>query len=459
MAEKLTVTFYGGTGSVTGANFLLSNGSWKVLIDCGLFQGSSVADENNVAELPYNPAVIDVLLVTHAHLDHVGRIPKLVRDGFRGVIYSTLETKEVAELILQDALYILTHEAEQKGQVPLYELADVQKAFSLWKTSEYHKTIDVVPGLKAELKDAGHVLGSTMYELLYTPQNGPSRKVVFTGDLGNSPSPLLADTEEITDADYVIMESVYGDRNHETKVGREEKFQRVIKDAIARKGVLVVPAFSFERTQIILYELNNFIEDGKVPCIPVYLDSPLGIKITEIYDRTSKYYNPAVQREIFGGDDIFKFPKLQMVLRADESKALAHSPNPKIIIAGSGMSTGGRVIHHELNYLPDPHNTILLMGYQALGTLGRHLLEGSKTVKIYGQEVAVRAHIEMIDGYSGHKDSDNLVDFVDDTKKTAKAVFVVMGEPKASLFLVQRLKDYLGVNAVYPEYGKEYELK
>jgi metallo-beta-lactamase family protein len=459
MSEKLTVTFLGGVGSVTGANFLLQNGSWKILIDCGLFQGSSLSDDKNYNDFPYNPADIDVLLVTHAHLDHIGRIPKLVKDGFRGTIYSTLETKEIAELILGDALQLMNHEAQTKGREVLFDESDISKALSLWKTSEYHKTIDVVPGLKAFLKDAGHVLGSTMYELVYTYSNGQTRKIVFTGDLGNSPSPLLADTEEISDADYLIMESVYGDRNHEPKAERDEKFLHAIREAIRRRGTLVIPAFSFERTQIILYKLNEFIENNKMTCVPVYLDSPLAIKITEIYERTSKYYNPQVQRDIFGGDDIFKFPKLKMVLMANESKALAHTSNPKIIIAGSGMSTGGRVVHHEMNYLPDDRNTVLLMGYQSAGTLGRQLEDGAKKVNIWGQEVAVKARIEKIEGFSAHKDLDNLVDFVDDTRKTLKTAFVAMGEPKASLFLVQRLKDYLDVNALYPEYGKEYELK
>ncbi len=448
MSKQLKLTFCGGSGSVTGADFLLENENVKILVDCGMEQGTKVADQFNHAPFPYDPAEIDILLVTHGHIDHVGKIPKLVKDGFKGIIYSTPETKDISALMLEDSVKILGQEAVRNGVLPLYEEKDVQKAFSFWKTIPYHQKTAIFPEFEVYIKDAGHVLGSSMYEILY---NG--KKIVFTGDLGNSPTPLLRDTEDITDADYLIMESVYGDRNHEEKEQRKAKLEDVIEDTVKRKGVLMIPSFSLEKTQVILYEINDLIEEGRVLSLPVYIDSPLAIKITEIYKRYPQDFNPATQKLIKGGDDIFNFPKLHFTSTSDESKAIKMTPDPKIIIAGSGMSNGGRITHHELNYLPDPRNTLLLVGYQAVNTLGRQIREGAKSVTLFGQNVPVRARVEHIDGYSSHKDSEHLVEFAAKTADTVKKVFVVMGEPKSSLFLVQRLRDYYGIEAYNPMQG------
>ena len=448
------VTFWGGVGIVTGANFFIEHGDKKFLVDCGLIQGEKFAMDDNRKPFPYNPAEIDYLFVTHAHLDHVGRIPKLVKDGFKGVIYSTPETKSLGNLILEDACAILAKDAVHDGVLPLYEPVDIVKAMSLWKEIPYHVETEIYPGLAVYLRDAGHVLGSSMFEFTLG-----DKKVMFTGDLGNSPTPLLKDTETIHDIDYLIMESVYGDRNHEPKDERRQKLRDVINQTAKRGGAVVIPAFSLERTQVILYELNHLVENKLITSLPIFVDSPLAIKVTSIYKASKGYFNDKVQAEIKDGDDIFNFPRLKFSMSGQESMAIRNTPNPKIIIAGSGMSSGGRVTHHEVNYLPDPHSTILLVGYQSLGTLGRQLQDGAKKVMINGQEVTVRAKIETINGYSSHKDSDHLVEFVADSKETLKKVFVVMGEPKASLFLTQRLRDYLGVDALYPERGKPYELQ
>jgi metallo-beta-lactamase family protein len=287
---------------------------------------------------------------------------------------------------------------------------------------------------------------------------GQKTKIVFTGDSGNSPSPLLRDTEKITDADYLIVDSVYGDRNHEPKSERDERFKKIIKETISANGALVIPAFSIERTQVILYELNNLVEDGKIPSVPVFLDSPLALKVTEVYKHSTKLFNESVQKEIKSGDDIFSFPKLKIIHSGFESQKIEDIQNPKIILAGSGMSEGGRVVHHEMSFIGDPKSTILLMGYQALGTLGRRIQDGGSSIEINGQTLPIRARIEMISGYSSHKDSDGLIDMVSDTADTVKKVFVVMGEPKSSLFLVQRLRDYLDVDGIYPEKGKVYNI-
>lgn len=455
--KDIYLTCCSGVGSVTGANFLLELGGSKILVDCGLIQGERVAEAQNREDFGYKASEIDMLFITHAHLDHVGRIPKLVKEGFNGVIYSTPETMALAELILEDAVNLLEKEANKEGLLPLYEMQDMRKAFTLWKTIPYHTETPFKLRDGSEfsiyLRDAGHILGSSMIQFTYD-----GRKIVFTGDLGNTPTPLLKDTESIEGADYVIMESVYGDRNHEPKELRRLKLEKVIKDNASRQGTLVIPAFSMERTQVILYEINKLVESKAIPSIPVYVDSPLATKITAVYKNSTYLFNQNTQDEIKHGDDIFSFPKLSFTASQEASREIDHAKNPKIIIAGSGMSVGGRVTHHEEMYLPDPKNTILLVGYQTPGSVGRHLIDGAKKVTIHSSEIKVKARIESILGYSSHKDSDNLVEFAATAKDTAKRIFVTMGEPRASLFLAQKIRDDLGLDAIYPERLQRYLL-
>ncbi len=455
----MKVTFYGGVGKVTGANFLLkipksSGGEIKALVDCGLLQGDKDSEKLNWSPFPYNPSEMDYLFVTHAHLDHVGKIPKLVRDGFNGKIYSNPETKELAFHILNDAVGLLKREAENTGRPILYDENDINKAFSMWNTIHYHTKTDF-GDFSLYLKDSGHILGSSM--MMFTVGD---KTITFTGDLGNSPSTLLKDTEYIDGTNYIVMESVYGDRNHEPKELRSQKLLEVIKDNINRGGTLLIPSFSLERTQVLLSEINDFVERGDIRPIPVFVDSPLAIKITEVYRNYIEDFNDATQIKIKGGDDIFAFPRLQYTDDTLESKGIENKPSPKIIIAGSGMSVGGRIIRHEMELLPDPKNTILFVGYQSLGSTGRNILEGHKKITISGREVPIRAKIENIPGYSAHKDSDHLLDFVEKSSSALKCAFVVMGEPKASLFLTQRINDSLGSGkAKYPEWGVEYNLE
>ena len=450
--SKTTITFESGVGTATGANFLLETENGKNLIDCGLVQGSRFAEEINKSDFPYKAEEIKNLFITHAHADHIGRIPKLVKAGFRGVIYSTPETKALAAVMLPDILMQMKREAGEQNVPPMYNNEDIDKAFELWKEIPYHQKMTIAD-FEVTARDAGHILGSTMYEFV---KNG--KKIVFTGDLGNSPTPLLRDTETITDADYMVMESVYGDRNHEPQAERQAKLKRVIGETIKRGGTIVIPAFSLERTQVILYELNNLFENKEVPPVPVFLDSPLAIKVTAVYKSFTQDFNKTVQDEQAEGDNIFEFPGLKFIRTAEESAGIVRHAGSKIIIAGSGMSTGGRVIHHEREFLGDPQSTILLVGYQVAGSLGREIQDGAKSVKIEGQMIDIKASVETIFGYSSHKDSDHLIEFVENTAKTLKCVWVAMGEPKSSLFLTQRLRDYLGVNAVYPKIGETVTL-
>jgi metallo-beta-lactamase family protein len=355
-----------------------------------------------------------------------------------------------------DTVRILETEARHEGVLPLYEASDIPPALALWTGLPYHTKKELNDGVSIYLKDAGHILGSAMIEV----SRGES-KIVFTGDLGNSPSILLKDTEDITDADYILMESVYGDRNHEPKEERTKKLKQVILDTIKYKRTLIIPAFSLERTQMIIYEMNELFESGEIkPQIPVFLDSPLAIKITGVYEKYTEDFNDKARADIASGDDIFNFPGLKFIVQSGESKMIERVPNPKIIMAGSGMSVGGRIVSHESYYVSNPNAEILFVGYQAVGSLGRQLQDGAKKVTIYGEEKVVLAKTDSIAGYSSHKDSDHLVEFVATAENNhiLKKIFVVMGEPKSSMFLVQKLRDNLGVDAIYPEFKQTVEI-
>lgn len=451
--NNLKITFCSGAGTVTGANFLLEGNQKKFLIDCGLIQGEKFVDDLNWETFPYNAETIDILFVTHCHIDHIGRIPKLISEGFKGRIISVVPSKEITEVMLADTAHILSREVDL-GLDKIYTSENIKQALDLWETVEYGQKINVDHGFQFSFKDAGHILGSGMLEVVYN-----NKKIVFTGDLGNSPSPLLPDTEIITDADYMVMESCYGDRNHEERDERKKKLEDIIKENYNRGGTMIIPTFSLERTQELLYEINSLVENKLIPLMPIFLDSPLSIKLTDLYLKFGKYYNEKARNLIAQGDKLFDFPGLKETPETEDSKAILKVPSPKIIIAGSGMSNGGRILHHEKNYLPNANDTILLTGYQSMGTLGRLISDGVKKVRIMGEDIHVKAHIAKISGYSGHKDSDHLLEFVENTIKTLKKVFVVMGEPKSSMFLAQKIKDNLGIDTYTPNSGESVEIE
>lgn len=439
------ITFCGGAGSVTGSNFLLEADGKKILIDCGLTQGTKLADDINWSPFTYDTSKIDFLFISHAHIDHLGRIPKLISEGFQGQIYSTHPTKALAGPMLDDTMVILSKNTEF-GLDKIYTKEHTDTALRSWQGFDYHYKIRITDNLYAILLNAGHILGSAMIMFVY---NG--KKILFTGDLGNSPSPLLPDTEIVSDIDYLIMESVYGDRNHESRNERRKFLEEAIEDNYKRKGTLIIPTFSLERSQELLFELNYLVEGNRIPVMPIFLDSPLAIRLTEVFKQYKEYFNESAQKAMSQDKHLFDFPGLHSTLKTEESKMIANVPNPKVVIAGSGMSAGGRIVHHERHYLPDPNNTLLLTGYQSVGTPGRLIQEGAKMVRISGEYVEVRAHVVTIYGYSGHKDSDGLLAFVENMKESVQKVFVVMGEPKSAMFLVQKLRDNLGLEAYAPE--------
>ncbi len=455
MALKLT--FCGGAGKVTGSNFLVEDDTNKILIDCGIEQGRDFSEASVYGPFPYDPKSIQALVVTHAHLDHVGRIPKLVRDGFRGKIFMTPPTRDLAELILHDSVTLLAAEAKRRGLPRLYEEKDVSLTLSLVETLGYHEEKEVAPGLSVYLRNTGHILGSASVRV--TGSDGTT--IVVTSDIGNSPSPLLPDWEATPDADALVMESVYGDRLHPSGQGRVELLRDTLKKAIARGGAILIPAFSMERTQLMLYELSNFFDAGDLPKIPVFLDSPLAIKVTDVYEKYGPtYFKPDAEAEMKREGSLFEFPFLTKTLSHEESEDIAETPNPKIIIAGAGMSHGGRIGHHEVRYLPDPKTTLFMVGYQAPGSPGRLLRDGAPIVRLNGQEVTVRAKVELLEGWSAHADRDELLQFAETalSEKRPKIIFTALGEPSAARFLAQRIHDFLGARAVVPEAGQTWEV-
>lgn len=449
-----TIGFYGGVGSVTGANFMLDTGKLALLVDCGLVQGDKFAAETNAEPFIYNPAEVDVLLVTHAHADHIGKIPKLIRDGFKGAIYSTEPTRALSRMMFDDALKIMQMEAQRDNRDPLYGAEDIIAALALWDVKPYETPFIIGDDISVSFHDAGHILGSAM---VWLERGG--KKVVFTGDIGNIPQPLLGAPSIPTDYDYMVMESVYGDRSHEEVAQRSELLKGYIEETINTKGTLIIPAFSIERTQGMLLEINNLIESKQIAPIKTFLDSPLAIRVTEVYRNSTEFLKEEVQEQIRGGDDIFAFEGLSFTETMKESSQISRVDGPKIIIAGSGMSHGGRIRAHEKEYLDDTNCIVLLVGYQTVGSIGRLLQDGAKQVFIDGTKVKVKAKVATIRGFSGHADRDQLVDLVHGglSKKT-KQIFVTMGEERASLFLTQRLRDYLGAPAIAPEANAEVEI-
>jgi metallo-beta-lactamase family protein len=448
----MKLTFYGGVGEVTGSNYMLESGNEKILIDCGLHQGSHYAERMNFEPFPYDPKEIAAVFVTHSHIDHIGRIPKLFKDGFLGNVFSTPATKDFSELLLLDSEHILSKEAEREKKPLLYTTDDVNGVMKMWHKIDYHAPV-TVGDFRVEFFDAGHILGSAFLKI-----EAEGKTIIFSGDLGNSPAPIIQPLEKAPEADYCVIESTYGDRVHEGVDVRREMLEDVIEDTVKSNGTLIIPTFAMERTQELLYHMHQLFKEGRIPPVPVFIDSPLAIKLTSVYKKYENYFNKESSAIVKTGDDILNFPGLRLTLTTEQSKEINDVPPPKIVIAGSGMSNGGRILHHEMRHLPDPKSAILFVGYQAAGTLGRAILDGASEVKIFGEKVQVNCKKKVIAGYSAHADQPHLLQWLRAARDGLKKVFVVQGEAGASEVLAQKITDELAILAEVPKAMEKVDL-
>jgi metallo-beta-lactamase family protein len=448
----MKLSFYGGVGEATGANYILESGGTKIMVDCGLHQGSHLADRQNFDPFAYDAKSVTAVFITHSHLDHIGRLPSLFRAGFKGTIYSTDATKDFAELMLLDSQRILAQEADREHQPPLYTDEDIASVEGIWKGLRYHEPITVGPFV-VELFDAGHILGSAIVKI-----KAEGKTIIFSGDLGNFPAPIIQQTEFIDAADYCVVESTYGDRVHENVDKRREMLEDAVEDSVRSGGTLMIPTFAMERTQELLYHLHQLFEEGRIPHVPVFIDSPLAIKLTAVYKKYENYFNRETANIAKSGEDILNFPGLRLTLTTEQSKEINDVPPPKIVIAGSGMSNGGRILHHELRYLPDPKSAIIFVGYQAYGSMGRQILDGAKEVRIFGEVVPVRCRVLNIPGYSAHADQPRLLEWLGHMRHSLKKVFVVQGEQQSSETLARKIVDGFAVLAEVPKQNESVEL-
>ena len=473
----MKITFLGATKIVTGSNFLVEAAGKKFLVDCGLYQGKAELEEQNYREFDYNPAEIDFMLLTHAHIDHSGRIPKLYNDGFKGPIYAHKATCDLCQIMLPDSGHIQEMEAEwknkkriRKGQPtrgPLYTAEDALKCMEIFVPVKYDEIIQVSENIYVRFNDAGHMLGSSTIEI-WAKEDGKETKAVFSGDLGNNDIPLLSEPTMIDNCDYLVMESTYGSRLHIRNDQKAELFLKIVSETIDNGGTVVIPSFAVGRTQEILYEINKIKENRHdeeflreyrtLMKVPVYVDSPLAISATQVFKENMDLFEDEVKEEMERGNNPLEFPGLKFTQTADESKALNESNEPSIIISASGMCDVGRIKHHLKHNIWNPKSTILFVGYQAPGTLGYEIVNGAKKVTIFGEEFAVNARIEYIEGYSGHADQQWLMNFVYSFYNKPKHIFLVHGEEESQEVLRNKILENTGIGVTIPEYGETYQL-
>jgi metallo-beta-lactamase family protein len=448
------IQFCGANRQVTGSCHLLEAGGKKILVDCGMFQGGEFNAKKNFEDFPFDPAELDVMLLTHAHLDHVGRIPKLVAEGFTGTIYCTRATAPLAEIVMSDAAKIMMYNNRKFDTPILYSGDDVTAATTLFKGIDYRKRTEVLPGIHATWKDAGHIFGSAFIEV-----EVEGKRIVFSGDIGNTDAPIIKDTEDMGEVDVLVIESTYGDRIHEERAVARQTLHKLIKDTAEQGGVIMIPAFSIERTQEILHDLNHMIEsDMTLPKFPVFLDSPMAIEVTRVFEQFPEYYDAEATAHIKKGDNFLSFDSLTPTYTREQSMQINTAPYPKMIIAGAGMMNGGRILHHAHRYLPDPKSVLIIVGYQAEGSLGRKLYEGAKTVKIFHDPVEVKARVKAIGGMSAHGDQKKLLDWVATAPNAPKQVFCVHGEPNAATTLAHKVRDQFGSECQVPEFAARIEI-
>jgi len=466
----IKLTFLGAAQNVTGSQYLVEANEVRFLVDCGLYQERELRGRN-WEPFALSPGRLDAVLLTHAHLDHCGLLPKLAREGFRGRIYCTGATADIAEIALLDSASILQEDAEFKKrrheregrrgpypEMPLYTTADARACFPLFSPVRYGELVHVGEGVAAAFHDGGHVLGSSIIKVTIN-QKGDERTLVFSGDVGRWHNPILRDPTLFAEADYVLVESTYGERLHASSEAISAELAEVINFTVEAGGNLVIPSFAIERCQDVLYYLNKLLFEDRIPHIMVFVDSPMAVSVTRVFERHPELYDKEMLELVRRGSSPFDFPGLTMVRTIDESKAINHIKGSVMIIAGSGMCTGGRIKHHLVANISRPESCILFVGYQAVGTLGRQIVDGAKEVRILGQMHPVRARVVQIDGFSAHADKDELLRWLSGFQKPPRRLFVVHGEPEAASHFAGLVREKTGWETSMPKYREQVILE
>jgi len=500
----IEIQFLGAVGTVTGSQFLVSVGERRVLVDCGMFQGSPEEIARNRIPFAFDPGTLDALLLTHAHLDHCGRIPALVRAGYRGPIHATAGTLDLADIVLRDSaklqeeaeerwrrhhpaeeaaaaeaneaaeadteqpmperLRTARPEARTESRAAIYTLADVEQTVRQFREVRYDQAFDVTDGVRATFRDAGHILGSAIIELEITDGEG-RRTVVFSGDLGRDHTPILRDPTPVSHADYVLVESTYGNREHAPQDEAVNELAQAISEVSSDRGVLLVPSFAIGRTQELVWVLDELVRQGRIARLPLFLDSPMASRASDVYARHPEEYDDETAALLRSGDSPLQYPGETYTNSVEQSKSIRHQPRPIMVVASSGMLTGGRIVHHLKDFLPDPSCTLLFIGYQGEGTLGRHIQEGGKTARLDGKEYEVRCRVRSISGFSAHADEHELSAWLSHFAAAGarsdgepKTIFIVHGDPDAAQALAKQVHDQLGMNAHVPQYEERVTL-
>ncbi len=462
----MNIQFCGAARSVTGSQHLLTVGGKKLLLDCGLFQGHRDEAFNRNRNFPFDPAGVDAMVLSHAHIDHSGNIPNLVEQGFSGTIHCTTPTVELCKVMLQDSAFIQERDVEfmnkrlaKKGEMlrePLYTVKQAQASLAHFKGIDYGKTFEPIPNVKVTFFNAGHMFGSAML-LLEIVEKGKTWRVGFTGDLGRKNLPIIEDPDQITNLDVLISESTYGNKLHDPAKEIQGDRVRVIKETVKKNGKIIIPAFSVERTQEIVYHLNKLYENKLVPAIPVFVDSPLAVNVTEVFKQFPRYYDAEAQYLLSRDDNPFIFEGLRYITKVDDSKALNDLKEPCIIISASGMCEAGRILHHLANNIENANNTILIVGFMAQHTLGRKLVDKISPVKIFGEEYQVNAQVVKLNSFSGHADKNDLMNFAKKVGKQA-SVFLVHGEEPQSQPFAESLRSEGFKSVTVPDRLEKFEL-
>jgi metallo-beta-lactamase family protein len=466
---EIKLNFFGAARNVTGSCYYIEANGMRLLVDCGLYQERDLKSRN-WADFPVPADTIDAVLLTHAHLDHCGRLPKLVKEGFHGTVFATSATAEISNIIMLDSAHIQEEDIKHKMKrhersgkkspfpyEPLYTMEDAEKVNTLFNKVKYNTKVPIGEGITAEFREAGHVFGSSSIRL-EVEQGGETRSILFSGDVGRWDLPIMRDPFQFEHADYVLIESTYGDRVHEDVADIPGELERVINETYKAGGNVVIPSFALERTQELLYHLNNLLKEDRIPHLVAFVDSPMAIKVTEVFKKHPELFDEETMAQVRAGDKPCDFPGLTMSQTVDQSKSINHIKGTAIIIAGSGMCTGGRVKHHLKNNIDRPESTILFVGYQAVGTLGRIILEKPESVRIFGEEHFIKARIERISGFSAHADQNELYKWISSIKEPPRKVFITHGEESQATAFQKFLTDKTGWTCVVPEYEQEVVL-